>query len=360
MRLVTAFAALSAAIIGTGFWTTTAPAATSARPIGVGGTIWITDRQNDRIAVYDTATATLLGTFSTEGTPDPLHADEPNDVAVAAGKAYVTNEASGTISVFDASTRALLTRLSAGPRPHHASASQSEDLVAYGVYGTNQIGIIDTASGSIRRVTASNRSGTVLTHAPSFSPNGRTVFAANELRSGTTQLAGSVSAIDLATGKIKCELTVGVRPSEVVVTPDGRIGYASVRNEHLIKEVDFGSCRLTGRTVDIGEEVDTLDLSPNGQSLSVGLRGPAPKPARVAVVDLVSFRAQDVRYWTIPGGTLTGHQWTSPNRRYTYAAFEGTAPGVAVIDHLRNVVQTLPTIGSGRPHGIAFEPADDD
>lgn len=47
-------------------------------------------------------------------------------------------------------------------------------------------------------------------------------------------------------------------------------------------------CRLTGRMVDIGEEVDTLDLAANARSMSVGLRGPAPKPARVAVVNLVA------------------------------------------------------------------------
>lgn len=360
MRFATGVAAFSVAIIGTAVPATQASAATSIRAVGVSGRIWITDRQNDRIAVYDTATASLLGTFSTEGTPDPLNADEPNDVAVAAGKAYVTNEASGTISVFDVSSRALLTRLPAGPKPHHASASRSGELVAYGVYGTNEVGIIDTSSDAIRRLTASNRSGTVLTHAPSFSADGRIVYAANELRSGTTQLAGSVSAIDVATGKIKCEVTVGVRPSEVVAVPNGKVGYVSVRNEHLIKEIDFRSCRLTGRTVDIGEEVDTLDLAPNARSLSVGLRGPAPKPARIAVVNVITFATQDVRYWAIPGGTLTGHQWTSANRRYTYAAFEGTDPGVAVIDHVRDVVQALPTIGSGRPHGIAFERADDD
>jgi len=323
-------------------------------PGRVHGTIWITDRQNDRIAVYDAASGALLATVPTELTPDPLAADEPNDVAVAGGRAFVTNEASGTVSVFDVASRTLLRRLDAGPKPHHAASDPSGRYVVYGVYGTNEIGIIDARTETIRRLPASTRTGTVFTHSASFSAGGGTVFAANEVRSGATQLAGTVSVIDAATGRIRCEVEVGVRPSEVVAARHGHVGFVSVRNEHAIKEIDLRNCRLTGRSVDVGEEVDTLDLAPDARRVTVGLRGPAPRPARVALVDLVSFATADIRYWTIPGGTLTGHQWTSPSRRFTYAAFEGTGPGVAIVDHRRGTVTVLPSIGTGRPHGMAF------
>jgi DNA-binding beta-propeller fold protein YncE len=328
-------------------------AALSAKPTdGAHGTIWITDRQNDRVAVYDRSDGRLLATPSTEGVADPLSADEPNDVEVAAGKAYATNEASGTISVFDVASRTLIRRLTgAGPMPHHATALASGRLVAYGIYGTREVGLIDTRSDTIRRLTVSTKSGDIHSHAPFLSRDGRKVYVTNELRSGSTQLVGTVSEVNVRTGVILCELDVGVRPSEVVVTRDGKTGYVSVRNELVIKEIDFKQCALTGRSVTIGEQVDTLDLQPNQKNLSVGLRGPAPLPSRVAVVDLVSFESADVRFWTIPGGTLTGHQWTSANGRFTYAAFEGADAGVALIDHKTDVVMKLPPIG-GRPHGI--------
>jgi DNA-binding beta-propeller fold protein YncE len=330
----------------------TPAAATSGQPDHGRGTIWITDRQNDRVAVYDRGGGGLLATLSTEGVADPLSADEPNDVEVAAGKAYATNEASGTISVFDVASRTLLRRLTgAGPQPHHATASRNGRLVAYGVYGTREVGLIDTRSDTITRLTVSGRSGDIHSHAPFLSRDGHTVYVTNELRSGSTQLVGTVSAVNLRTGAIWCELDVGVRPSEVVVTRDGKTGFVSVRNELTIKEIDFTRCALTGRSVSIGEQVDTLDLQPNQKSLSVGLRGPAPLLSRVAVVDLVSFATADVRFWTIPGGTLTGHQWTSGNGRFTYAAFEGQDAGVALINHQTGAVLKLPPIG-GRPHGI--------
>jgi hypothetical protein len=59
--------------------------------------------------------------------------------------------------------------------------------------------------------------------------------------------------------------------------------------------------------------------------------------------------------------TIAGHQWTSPNGRFTFAAFEGgTSPGVAVIDHkaANQVVQTLAY--PGRPHGVDLAPAEDE
>jgi DNA-binding beta-propeller fold protein YncE len=319
------------------------------------GTFWITDRQGDQVAVYDASTGALLTVQSTKGPNDPSTPDEPNDVAIAGGKAYVTNEASGTISVFDVATMQPIGRLGgAGPKPHHAATSPNGRYVAYGVYGAAEVGLIDSRTDTIRRLPASNRAGEVFTHSASFSSSGRTVYVANEVKSGSVQLVGTVAAIDLTTGTISCEIDVGVRPSEVVVLPHSDIGYASVRNEHMVKEVDFGSCALTGRAVDLTEEVDTLWLARGGGKLSVGLRGPAPKPARVAMIDLRHFTSACVRFWTIPGGTLTGHQWTSWSGRYTAASFEGDGAGVAIIDHARDSVLKLPTIGPARPHGMAF------
>ena len=63
----------------------------------------------------------------------------------------------------------------------------------------------------------------------------------------------------------------------------------------------------------------------------------------MAIVDTETF---DYDLVTIGGtGTIAGHQWTSPNGHFTFAAFEGPGAGVAVIDHEQNnaVVQTSTT-----------------
>jgi hypothetical protein len=105
-------------------------------------------------------------------------------------------------------------------------------------------------------------------------------------------------------------------------------------------------------TVPLGPLPDTLQLSANEKQLTVGLRG---TPAQVAVVDTRTLTFEPV---TIGGaGTIAGHQWSAPNRHWTFAAFEGPGAGVAVIDHRagNTVVQTLDY--PGRPHGVAFVPA---
>ncbi len=96
---------------------------------------------------------------------------------------------------------------------------------------------------------------------------------------------------------------------------------------------------------------DTLRLSANEALLTIGLR---TMPARLAVVDTRRFDVEFVDL-TAPAETtsLGGHQWTSPDGRYTLATFEGgNSPGVAIVDHKggNRVVQTLSY--PGRPHGV--------
>ena len=71
--------------------------------------------------------------------------------------------------------------------------------------------------------------------------------------------------------------------------------------------------------------------------------------------------APPTRSWTSPAAdasTIGGHQWTSPDGRFTFAAYEGGSnPGLAVVDHRLGdrVVATLAY--PGRPHGVDFVPA---
>src|SRR5206468_634559 len=85
------------------------------------------------------------------------------------------------------------------------------------------------------------------------------------------------------------------------------------------------------RQIALGPLPDTLQLSANEKLLTVGLRG---TPAQVAIIDTESFATKIV---TIGGpGTIAGHQWTSSNGHFTFAAFEGPGAGVAVIDHTQD------------------------
>src|SRR5205809_580979 len=76
---------------------------------------------------------------------------QPGDLAYAKGKLYVAEEFGSppAIAIADAASGEVLSRIFTGPRPHHMHASVGGNLIAYGVFGTNRVGIIDTRSDTL-------------------------------------------------------------------------------------------------------------------------------------------------------------------------------------------------------------------
>ena len=145
---------------------------------------------------------------------------------------------------------------------------------------------------------------------------------------------------------------------ELAVTHDGKTAYVSRRTQNKLSVIDLETQTILG----------DIPLSRSGHAAALGEREavdrrsahPTPAPAQVAVVDTDTM---EVAVVTVGGmGTTAGHQWTSPNGHYTFAAFEGPGAGVAVIDHQAGnaVVATLPYRRSAprsrlRPSVATFE-----
>ncbi|HEX2274063.1 MAG TPA: beta-propeller fold lactonase family protein, partial [Acidimicrobiales bacterium] len=244
-------------------------------------------------------------------------------------------------------TRSRLTVIPVGPRPHHMMASVRGDRVYVAEFGSNTVGVIDTATDTkVATFTASPNAG-ARTHAVWPSPDGRRIYATNEV-------TNDIAAIDATTGELLWNLPVGERPSEILVMPDGRTAYVTVRNEDKVKEVDLTAPRLTGREANVGRQPDTMQLTPDQRTLVVALR--AGTPAQVSFVRL-NTRALQVTRVPVPG-TTTGHQWLSRSGRHTFVATEGDgdAAGVAVIDNTTlRAVDHYPYPGGGRPHGVFYD-----
>jgi DNA-binding beta-propeller fold protein YncE len=214
------------------------------------------------------------------------------------------------------------------------------NLIAYGVFGTNKVGIIDTHTDTLVGEWAASTNPAARSHAGVFSPDGRTVYVANDV-------VNELSAVDPLTGELLWTMTVP-NAHELIVTHNGKTAYVSCRAGNALRVVDLERREII-RTIALAPLPDSLQLSANEKLLTVGLRG---TPAQMAIVD-TETSAYDLV--TIGGtGTIAGHQWTSPNGHFTFAAFEGPGAGVAVIDHKQNnaVVQTLDY--PGRPHGVDF------
>jgi YVTN family beta-propeller protein len=303
---------------------------------GVSGRVWVANRALNNVAVFEAATGDVLGVIPVGREPNSLTAPP------GAGKVYVTNEADGTVSVISKATLSVVRTVKTGPGSHHIQSSPSGKYVFFGEYFTNRLGVIDTDSDSFSDYAASPNAA-ARTHAPWVDAARNRVYVTNEVDN-------AIAALDAQTGQLLWTLVVGARPSEIVVSPDGRVGYVSVRNENKLKVVDLVNRRITAETV-VGTQPDTLQLLPDGRTLVVALRG---SPAQASFVDTTTL---DVRRIDLPG-TTTGHEWLSPDGRYTFIALEG--PGaVGVIDNSRlALVDVYAYPGGGRPHGVFYDPAD--
>jgi DNA-binding beta-propeller fold protein YncE len=318
-----------------------------ASSLHVSGTVYVTERQLGSVTAFDAATGAPFWTGKTGASP--IGVAEPHGT----GRLYTSDEGSNQMSVFDAVTGALLRTILMGPLPHHLMASSNGNRIYVGEFGHNQIGVIDTASdvriaGFIASPLANAR-----THAVWITRDSKDLYATNS-RLPRTDI-GDVGKLNAVTGELLCNTIVGVDPSEILVTPDSRTGYVSVRGENKVKELDLtGDCpELTTREAFVGTMPDTLQLTNDGRTLVVTLRG---SPAQISLLDIETFIATIVM---IPGHTLAGHHWLSANGKYSFVAVENPA-AVAVVDNetgatLADYPYPNPP-GGTRAHGVFYRP----
>jgi outer membrane protein assembly factor BamB len=310
------------------------------RLTNVEGTLWVANRGAHTIRGFDAATGDVVATI------EMRPGSQPGDLAAAGGKLYVAEEF-GTppaIAIVEPETAAIeRLSLAAGSRPHHVHTSRSGRLVAFGLYGTDTVAVVDTATDTLLGpwdINPATTNGRV--HAGVFSPNGRVLYVASDA-------SHEIVALDPRTGEVLWRVAVA-GAHELVVTRDGKTAYVSRRTANQVCVLDLRDHESCTDVLSLGLP-DTLRLARGDRLLTVTLR---TMPAELVVVDTQTLAQERVRLGSIlESTTLAAHQWTSRNGRFTFAAFEGgTSPGVAVVDHRsgNELVETLPY--PGRPHGV--------
>jgi outer membrane protein assembly factor BamB len=331
-------------LIGTVAIGLTASFAGAGRPdrlTNIEGTIWVANRGAHTIRGFDPATGEVTNTVAMSP------ASQPGDLAYASGKLYVAEEF-GTfpaIAIVDVGTGAVTKRidLAPGSRPHHVHTTRSGRLVAFGLYGTDMVAVVDTHTDTLLGPWDTNPdAASARAHAGVFSPNGRILYVASDA-------SNEIVALDPRSGEVLWRLNVP-GAHELAVTRNGKTAYVSRRTANQVSVIDLRRHDSFTDVLPLGLP-DTLRLSAGDKQLTIGMR---TTPAQVAVVDTRTFDYELVRIGPeFEQNTIAGHQWTSPNGWFTFASFEGgTSPGVSVIDHRagNQVVGTLAY--PGRPHGV--------
>jgi YVTN family beta-propeller protein len=298
------------------------------------GAAWATSRGPDTVTAFDGATGRVLATIPVGRAPMGLA------IPRGSNKLYVGNEGSNSVSVISVPRREVIATINVGSRPHHMHASADGSRVYVAEFGTNKIGVIDTMTDSLIAEWATGPP-TERTHAPAPTHDGKTLYAVNS----TTN---TLVALDAHTGAIQWSMSTGSNPSELHVSHDGRTGYLSVRNDDEVDVIDLAARQVT-RRIPVGDQPDTVQLSPDEQTLVVALRG---TPAEVDVINLRSFAVSKILF---PAERLAGHNWLSANARYTFVSLDD--PGaVGVIDHRTNSIAAVwPYPGGGSVHGMFFD-----
>jgi DNA-binding beta-propeller fold protein YncE len=350
-RAVTAALVLLVGIAGTAATASFADDGSPDRLSHVGGTIWVANRGVHTIQAFDASTGGVVHTVSMR------LGSQPGDLAYANGKVYVAEEF-GTppaIAIVDAAAGVVTGRieLAPGSRPHHVHATRSGELVAFGLYGTDLVAVVDTSTDTLLGPWDTNPAAGATSgraHAGVFSPNGKTLYVASDA-------SNEIVALDPRTGDIFWRVSVP-GAHELAVTRNGKTAYVTRRTANRLCVLDLRAHDVCTDVLTLGLP-DTLRLAAGDKLLTVTLR---TMPAQAVVIDTETFEHELVRLGSpLEANTLAAHQWTSPNGRYTFAAFEGgSAPGVAVIDHRdgNRVVDALAY--PGRPHGVDLARGDDD
>ena len=285
------------------------------RLTNLGGTMWVANRGAHTVRGFDTATGSALATIAMSP------GSQPGDLAFARGKLYVAEEfgaAAGDRDRRPGDRRRLETdRAVAGSRPHHVHASRRGDLVAFGLYGTDFVAVVDTRTDMLLGQWDTNPDATSgRAHAGVFSRDGKTLYVASDA-------TNEVIALEPRTGEVLWRLNVP-GAHELAATRDGEILYVSRRTANHVSVIDLENPVTYTDVLELGLP-DTLRLSRRDRRLTIGLR---TAPAQIAVVDTRTFEIELVRIGPLlDTTTIAGHQWTSRNGRYTFAAYEGgTSP----------------------------------
>lgn len=178
-----------------------------AAPAGITGTLLVGNKGENTISFIDLATGRELGRSAT----GPM----PHEIAVSPDGRQTAVVAYGgrTIDIFDVATRAKVRTIDLSPNEGpHGIVWLADGRIMATAERSRSLAIVDTGRGD---AVGAIRTGEQGTHMVAVTPDRAFAFTANIA-------AGTVSAIDLASGRLIRNFTVGGQPEGIALTPDGR------------------------------------------------------------------------------------------------------------------------------------------
>jgi len=192
----------------------------------------------------------------------------PQDVAVSpTGKvAYATvtsgdtgSGGSDVVAAIDPATNKVTADIKVGPAPRQVVFSPDGSTA----YVTAETGIYEISTATNKVVRVIPEAGA--TNGPqgiAVSPNGATLYVTNPG-------AGTVVALDAASGKVSASASGLAEPEAVTVTPNGSTLYLADMNSDSVSVLSAATLKTTA-TVSVGRLPMSVTVSPDGSQVWVG------------------------------------------------------------------------------------------
>lgn len=192
----------------------------------------------------------------------------PQDVAVSpTGKVVYATVTSGdtgpggsdVVAAIDTATNKVTADIKVGPAPRQVVFSPDGSTA----YVTAETGIYEISTATNKVVRVIPEAGA--TNGPqgiAVSPNGATLYVTNPG-------AGTVVAIDAASGKVIASASGLAEPEAVTVTPNGSTLYVADMNSDSVSVLSAATLKTTA-TVSVGRLPMSVTVSPDGSQVWVG------------------------------------------------------------------------------------------
>ena len=346
--VIVSISALPAGVIG---FVKPAPSHPAAGQGGAArsGTVWVVNRDKGTLAIFDAETGELTTPLLDVGTG-------AHDICISeqAGKAYITAEMDNAVTVVDTTT---LERESipVAPGPHHVEPSNDGhtiyvSLLSHTAGGNGaQYAVIDTRDHSVTYRTSSPDAGT-RSHAITPTLDGETLYIAHDT-------GNRVTSVNADSGAPNFTLLNIPRAEETVASRSGEVLWVSARGGNAVMRVDLTSnpVAVVGEPIPVGNQPESMMLTPNERTLVVSLRG---APASLSFVDTLTLTAFPLVRIGPEDTSLGDLAVMTQNGHFVYATYDNNIPGtggVAVVDvRTREVVDRWDYPSTGRPHGIWY------
>jgi PQQ-dependent catabolism-associated beta-propeller protein len=257
------------------------------------------------------------------------------------GRVYVSSEKDSQITVFDTAGQRL-SAIKVCQRPRHMAFNASHSQIYVSCGDSNQMGLVDVASGSMRGTMALGDSPEMF----DLSPDGKTAYVTIEEESG-------ISAYDLASKTKLFDVKTGGQPEGILVLPDGKHAYVTSEVANLVHLVDLAQHKVV-KNIRVGKRPRRFVLAANGKELwvsnelgaSVSVINTDDNSVKLSVdFAIKGMRAADI---TPVGMAL------SPDGKTVWVGL-GRANHVVAVDVASHTVQQQVLVGK-RAWGLTFHP----